>query len=70
MDHSCVKLRVDELLGIQLVQPVQTIAVALLGGGTDDFPVVGNGDMAVLVSVAVAFAKAIDEDAGVLIARC
>ena len=50
------------------MQPVQTITVALLGGGTDDFPVVGNGNMAVLVSIAVAFAKAIDEDAGVLIA--
>ena len=50
------------------MQPVQTITVALLGGGADDFPVVGNGNMTVLVSVAVAFAKAIDEDAGVLIA--
>ena len=45
-----------------------TSTVALLGGGTDDFPVVGNSDMAVFVCLAVAFAKAIDEDAGILIA--
>ena len=61
-------LGVDQVLGVQLVQPLQAVPVALLGGGADDLQVIGDSDVAALVHVAVALAEAVDQDAGVLIA--
>src|SRR5699024_1059583 len=50
-------LGVDQVFIVQLVQPLDAVAVALLGGGADHLAVVGDGGVAALVHFAVFLAK-------------
>ena len=61
-------LGVDQVFGVQFVQPLDAVPVALLRGGADHFTVIGDSNVAALVHVAVALAEAVDEDGGVLVA--
>ena len=58
---------VNEVFRIQLVQPVKTFTVALLSGRADNLQVIRDGNVAILIGITIALAKAVDQDTGILV---
>ena len=61
-------LGIEQALGVQLVQPLHALAVALGGSGADDLALVGDDDVTAVIGIAVALAEAVGQHAAVLIA--
>ena len=59
---------VDQILGVEFVEPFHALAPALGGGGAENLLVVADDDMAAGIGIAVAFAEAVAEDGAVLVA--
>ena len=64
----CESFRIDEVLCVKLMEPLDTILVALLCSCADDLKIISYRNVSALVHIADAFAEAVDKDCRILVA--
>ena len=64
----CERIRIDQVLGIELVEPFHALAPAFCGSCADDLLVVVDHNVTAGIRIAIAFSETIAENGAVLIA--